>query len=217
MNAAWTLGEIRSRGPESSLEIVKLGGSLLTLPGWPAMLAGLVHRRSATRRVLLVVGGGAIIDGLRVIDAAAPLADATTHGLAIDLLGSTARLVADAVGLPVVLEPVDEPVAAIDVPRWLGTRGRLAGLPVGWHVTTDSIAALVAAELAGDLLLAKRVAPPPCPDADELTALANSGWIDGHFPIAAAGLTRIAWAAPTSIPTPLVGGTTCEGGGAGGH
>ena len=81
----------------------------------------------------------------------------------------------------------------------------------------DSIAALVATELSGDLRLAKRVAPPPCPDTDRLAALARTGWIDGHFPAAAAGLARIAWAAPISVPAPGVGGTAFEGGGAGGR
>ncbi len=217
MTNAWTWGELRSGGDESALEILKVGGSLLTVPGWPALLAGLVRRCSAGRRVLLVVGGGAIVDGLRAIDAAALLAEATTHGLAIDLLGSTARLVADAVALPLVLGPGAPRAAVIDVPRWLAGPGRLSRLPVGWHVTTDSIAALVATELSGDLRLAKRVAPPPCPDTDRLAALARTGWIDGHFPAAAAGLARIAWAAPISVPAPGVGGTAFEGGGAGGR
>jgi hypothetical protein len=169
-----------------------------------------------------VIGGGAIVDGLRTIDAAAPQRADAIHSLAIDLLGTTARLVARALGLPLVVVPGEDPAAVLDVPRWLaaadrhGAPERRSRLPVGWHVTSDSIAALVAREIGGDLLLAKRVAPPPSADRDWLTELARGGWVDDHFPTTAAGLSRIAWTAPESVPVPGVGGTLGEGGDAGG-
>ncbi|MFM8378332.1 MAG: hypothetical protein ACKOB1_03295 [Planctomycetia bacterium] len=211
----WTFGSLRTATSEGPSEVVKVGGSLLSLPGWPDLVAGLVHGRSSRRRVLIVMGGGAIVDGLRAIDGLAPQPAETMHFLAIDLLGTTARLVARSLALPLVGEPGAAPVAVLDVPQWLGAAGRHARLPVGWHVTSDSIAALVAAEAGADLLLAKRVPPPPT-DASPLAALARGGWVDGHFPTAAAQVARITWAAPESVPIPGVGRTLGEGGDAGG-
>ncbi|NBW97173.1 MAG: hypothetical protein EBR28_10695 [Planctomycetia bacterium] len=216
MTLPWMLGTIRSGDSAGVREIIKLGGSLLGLPGWPAMADALVRARGEGRPVAIVVGGGPIVDGLRAIDAVAPRPPDVAHLLAIELMGATARLVADALGLPIVADVgVDSP-AVVDVPRWLGFPGRLTRLPVGWHVTSDSIAALVATETEGDLLLAKRVAPPLRRGADGLAMLADSGWVDPCFPRAAAGIARIAWAAPVSVPVPAVGGTAGEGDSPGG-
>jgi len=215
MTGRWTFGSLRTAAGEGSIEVVKVGGSLLALPAWPDLVADLVHGRSSRRRVLVVVGGGAIVDGLRAIDAVAPQPADTTHFLAIDLLSTTARLVARALGLPLVGEPGPAPVAVLDVPHWLAAADRHARLPVGWHVTSDSIAALIATEVAGDLLLAKQVAPRPSAGTDRVAALARSGWVDDHFPTAAAQLARIVWAVPESVPIPRVGRTLGESGDAG--
>lgn len=210
MTSSWTHGILRATSPASACEIIKLGGSLLGMAGWPGLVSELVRDRATVRPVLLVVGGGAIVDGLRVIDAAAPQPAALTHALAIDLMRTTARLVADALAVPVVVERDTEPVAVLDASGWLAAGCRSGLLPVGWHVTSDTIAAEVAAEIGCDLLLAKRAAPPPCPGHDAIDAVARAGWVDGHFATAAAGIGRIAWAAPTSVPMPGVGRTTLD-------
>ncbi|MFY8221878.1 MAG: hypothetical protein ACOVJ6_08235 [Pirellulales bacterium] len=215
MTSTWTYGVLRSTGAPAPHEIIKLGGSLLVMPDWPTRVAELVRDRAAIRPVLLVVGGGAIVDGLRAIDAAAPQDAALVHELAIELTGTTARLVAEAIALPLVMEPARASAAVLDTPRWLACEGRLARLPVGWEVTSDSIAASIAADMHADLLLVKRVPPPDSTHAERLESLVRSGWIDGGFPLAAAGLTRIAWAAPTSVPEPSVCRTAVERGDAG--
>jgi aspartokinase-like uncharacterized kinase len=194
---------LRSTGAPSRREVVKLGGSLLMLPDWPTHVAELVRERAAERPVLLVVGGGTIVDGLRTIDAAARQDPRLIHHLAIELTGTTARLVAEAIALPLVMEPARASAAV------------LARLPIGWEVTSDSIAASIAADMHADLLLVKRVPPPDSTHAERLESLVRSGWIDGGFPLAAAGLTRIAWAAPTSVPEPSVCRTAVERGDAG--
>lgn len=206
---------LRSTGAPSPREVIKLGGSLLLLPDWPTHVAELVRERAAERPVLLVVGGGAIVDGLRTIDAAARQDPRLIHHLAIELTGTTARLVADAIALPLAMEPARASAAVLDTPRWLACEGRLARLPVGWEVTSDSIAACIAADMHADLLLVKRVPPPESAGVDLLDALAQNGWIDGWFSLAAAGLTRIAWAAPPSVPEPGVVRTAVERGDAG--
>jgi aspartokinase-like uncharacterized kinase len=215
MTSTWTYGVLRSTGAPAPHEIIKLGGSLLVMPDWPTRVAELVRDRAAIRPVLIVVGGGAIVDGLRAIDAAAPQDAALVHELAIGLMGTTARLVADAIAAPLVTDQAEASAAVLDVPRWLACDGRLRGLPVGWNVTSDSIAASIAAVMHADLLLVKRVPPPDSTHAERLESLVRSGWIDGGFSLAAAGLARITWAAPTSVPEPSVCRTAVDRGDAG--
>lgn len=176
---------------------MKFGGSLLVRADWVAGLAALLE--GEPRPQLIVVGGGAVVDGLRAIDAAAAQPAAVMHSLAIDAMRITATLVADALRLPLVTRPdAGHPVAVLDAGRWLAGAGRATALPTGWHVTSDSIAAAVAGELAADLMLVKS-GPPPLP-GDDLEGLAATGWVDDHFPTAANGLSAIDWAAPRAEP-----------------
>ena len=180
--------------------VLKVGGSLLVHTNWPARLASLMAARGP-EACCLVVGGGAVVEGLRAIDRSQPQPPQLMHDLAIDAMRLTARLVAASVGLPLVSAPPDaHGVAVLDVPAWLAVGSRTTMLPAGWHVTSDSIAASVAVVHGGSQLLAKSVPPPPCPDGvDPWTALARTGWVDEHFPIAAAPLATIEWAAPAAL------------------
>jgi aspartokinase-like uncharacterized kinase len=194
MTIAWEHGPIRAGG-ESPCggRVIKFGGSLLRRGGWPAALRALVGQVVAPTTI--VVGGGGLVDGLRAIDAAHPLPAALSHRLAIDVMGLTARLVADATGFSLTAEPAaGAAVVVLDAPSWLAVGTRLADLPVGWHVTSDSIAAAVAAACDAALLLAKSEPPP----AGDLECLARAGWVDDYFPLAAAPLGRIEWAAPAT-------------------
>lgn len=197
----WRRGSIRrpaAAAPSPApLLVLKVGGSLLSRPDWPGLLGPLVDTLGGGA-CCIVVGGGAVVDGLRLLDRAVPQTPQLMHELAIDAMRLTARMVAVAVGLPLAAAPPDSRAAAVlDVPAWLRVDARAAALPVGWHVTSDSIAARVAVEHGGSLVLAKSVSPPPCP-ADDLSALARAGWVDGHFPVAAASLETIEWVAPTA-------------------
>jgi len=200
--------------PAQPLLVIKLGGSLLSQPGWPQGIAELVREIVAPSKespaaaaacepadspALLVVGGGSVVEGLRQIDAASPQPAALMHALAIEMMGITARLVAANTGLPLVAAwPTAKARGAclLDVPRWLAENQRLSTLPVGWEVTSDSIAAHVAAAYGGKLLLVKSLPPPSFPSSqNQLEELAASGWVDSYFPTAAAGLPAISWAA----------------------
>lgn len=196
MTSGWQFGAIRSpaAGPSHQQRIVKIGGSLLARNGWPAELAALIV--ALPRPPILVVGGGVVVDGLRTLDAACPQPPALMHALAIDAMRLTARLVADALGLPLVAAPPTSDAAVVlDVPGWLDAHPRFREeLPIGWHVTSDSIAAMIAAARGADLMLAKSIAPP-CGDGD-LGTLAAAGWVDTHFPIVASALNTISWAVP---------------------
>lgn len=183
----WRHGTIRTGPTPSAGPVVKLGGSILTRPGWPAAVAALLRDMPAP---LVVVGGGRVVDGLRAIDATAPQPVELMHALAIDAMSLTARIAAAALGLAVVERPAAGGV--LDAAAWLRTDAA-ARPPAGWHVTSDSIAAAVAGLTGRGLLLVKSTPPP---DGERLEALAASGWVDPHFPVAAAAVAAIAWAAP---------------------
>jgi len=193
MSDRWLRGILRGDRMDRSAGplVVKVGGSLLARPRWAELIAELLA--AAPWRCTVVVGGGPVVDGLRAIDAAAPQAAESMHWRAIEALGITARLVAEALDWPLVGAP-QAARGVLDVPVWL--RGDTT-LPAGWHVTSDSIAAGVAAATAAGLLLAKSVPPPDSGVAE----VAAAGWVDAHFPVVAASLAHIAWAAPIS-PTP---------------
>ncbi len=191
MTARWLHGTIRkqatARPPLRC--VVKIGGSLLRHSDWPGAIATLVADQASP---LVVVGGGPVVDGLRLIDTFSPRPPALMHRLAIDAMTLTARIVADCLGLPLVREGA-APYGVLDVAAWLEAAD--VELPVGWHVTSDSIAAAVARRTESGLLLAKSARPPD--PAGDLQALAAAGWVDSWFPSAAAGLTEISWAAST--------------------
>lgn len=194
---AWRRGFLRP-GPRGPAIVVKFGGSLLSRSDWPDLLRSLVEECRGMP-VAVVIGGGANVDSIRRIDAAAGLDTAVSHRLAIDAMGITARLVAASTGWPLAIEPPSADCPwVVDVPGWLDAGGRFARLPAGWHVTSDSIAAFFAAETGSDLLLAKSVPPPAEPAV--LAAIA-AGWVDEWFETTAAGVRRIEWAAPVSPTT----------------
>jgi len=211
----WQMGVLRGNALENELLrsqrslVFKLGGSLLAHTDWPRLVTNLLQSL-LQRPLLVIVGGGAVVEGLRAIDAAAPQPPGVMHALAIDAMGLTARLVARALGLPLVealpqgsltlgrLAASTEPrCRVLDVPAWLASSERAASLPVGWHVTSDSIAAHAATLCNSDLVLAKSLPPPPCPaNRSELAWLATAGWVDQYFQEAAVPLASIGWAAP---------------------
>jgi 5-(aminomethyl)-3-furanmethanol phosphate kinase len=190
MTWTWQRGVIRAAATPPPGRVVKIGGSLLGRPGWPAAINWLVAQ---WRPTLVVVGGGPVVDGLRAIDAAGRQPAAFMHELAIDAMSLTGRTVAEAIGMPVVAgDAAAEGV--LDASAWLRAAGSTAALPAGWQVTSDSIAAAVARVAGLRLVLVKSVAPPG--GGGDLAALAAAGWVDPYFPAAAAKLAAIDWAAP---------------------
>lgn len=192
MTVAWRRGVLRNTGDAAAPLVVKLGGSLLTRVDWAHEVTSLLESLPAPR--VIVTGGGPLVDGLRAIDRAEPLPETLVHRLAIDCMAHTARVTAAALGMPLVsaLDTTVPPTAVLDTPAWLACAGRLDALPVGWHVTSDSIAASVATARGGGLMLVKSVPPPH----DDIGRLAEAGWVDEWFPTAARSLAHIAWASP---------------------
>ena len=101
MTAGWRRGVIRGGElPPAPRTVIKFGGSLLGRTSWPDELRTLVA--GFAEPTTIVVGGGAVVEGLRAIDTASPRPAAVMHQLAIEAMGVTARLVAAAARLPLV-------------------------------------------------------------------------------------------------------------------
>lgn len=181
------------------LRVVKLGGSLLDLPGLRVRLQAWLDLQSPAGTAL-VVGGGSLADAIRAADRTHGLSVEGAHWLCIRAMSVNAHLAAEL--LPDAAIAVD--TASV---RRLCAEGRLAildpwpfireeeprlsrvPLPSSWDVTSDSIAARLATVLAAaELVLLKSSLPDPGTD---LLAAARCGYLDAFFPHAAAGLPAI--------------------------
>jgi aspartokinase-like uncharacterized kinase len=175
--------------------VIKVGGSLLDRPGFPARLAAFLGS-SSEEPALLVVGGGPVADALRTLDSALGIGEKRSHALALRALDLTAGVVTAVVpGLVVIERPegMAEARAAgltpVLAPRWFMEnvdRHAPDPLPETWETTTDSIAARVARHVGADgLVLLKSTAP-----GADLTreAAARAGLVDPAFPAASRGL-----------------------------
>lgn len=176
--------------------MLKLGGSLLSWPDWPRLLDRLVAGVGDVP-LTIVVGGGAVVDGLRQIDAAAPQPAKLIHDLALDGMHALAQLVSQSTGLPLSANPaLTGQACVLDVPTWVLAHPSAANLPASWDVTSDSIAARVASEYKAALMLAKSAPPPATWCGASLESLTATGWVDRFFPAAANDLQEISWTAP---------------------
>lgn len=198
MTKKWGRGSLRqaTQGDPPDTLVLKLGGSLLSWPDWPWLLDQLITGVGDVPLVV-VVGGGAVVDGLRQIDSAAPQPAKLMHDLALDCMHTLAQLVSKSTGLPLSANPTGSGAACVlDVPTWVLTQPTAANLPASWDVTSDSIAACVADTYGSALMLAKSAPPPAAWCGTNLESLAAAGWVDPFFPTAADALQAISWAAP---------------------
>lgn len=183
------------------IEVIKIGGRLLAEPDALNEVASWLQRSEQQPRTrVLIVGGGAVVEGLRRIDAANPSPERLSHWAAIELMDANARLVADRLGPSTQTESLDRVRRGHAAGRhadWLLTVGPFLrreepGLPgerlrVGRRTTSDSIAARVAGVLGAELTLLKHSIPPEV-DGRSLDELARRGVVDPEFPRLAAPL-----------------------------
>jgi aspartokinase-like uncharacterized kinase len=147
--------------------MIKVGGSLLTLPDLPERLRKMFDVIAADR-VMILAGGGSATDVVRGWDEIYRFGSQASHWLAIDSMGLTARLLAELLpdsrlvtdrssahepSLPmktVILDP--RPI----IEEASQDEGKM--LPISWDCTSDSIAAWIASRWQVDsLVLAKSV------------------------------------------------------------
>jgi len=180
--------------------IVKVGGSLLTWPPLADALRTWLARQPPALNVLLP-GGGTLVDVIRRADRDLSLGDEAAHWRCVDLLSVTARWLTAKLGDVPLLETHDELLfcrnarqrarVVFDVREWLQRHepsGAGRRLPHDWSVTSDSIAARLAEVIGADELVILKSADPP---AESVAKLAIAGYIDRHFPPAAAALAVV--------------------------
>jgi aspartokinase-like uncharacterized kinase len=170
--------------------VIKLGGSLLDWPELPSAFADWLSVQPPAANVV-VVGGGTIVESLRTLDRAVSLGGEAAHWLAIRAMSLTAALAADLLSARSLAKTIEElqpsageALEVLDVEQFM--RADAAGddpLPCNWQVTSDSIAARVAAMLhAQELVLLKSTLPS---EPKQSAALAERGYVDAYFPQAA--------------------------------
>lgn len=176
--------------------VVKLGGSLLDFDGLAPRFREWLCAQPPMQTVM-IVGGGAMADVIRDAFARHAIEEEAAHWLCIRILGVTAELVSRLLPESMLVkrfEEIDRPeysgrLVIFEPEQFLRDEARivepfgLETLPHCWDVTSDSIAARLALVLrAEELVLLKSSLPA---QSRTLCELANAGYIDRYFPIAA--------------------------------
>lgn len=146
--------------------IVKLGGSLLDqgpvrCEPWVRWL----KREAGAQRVLVVVGGGKLVDALRGQSLQWPLAERSYHWRALSLMDFNARLWSEMYGLAEVDRVGEHLATGPDVAVWTGS-ARLADEPeleASWRTTSDAVAAWLGWRWRAPVMIVKSLAPPGAP------------------------------------------------------
>ncbi|MDA1163762.1 MAG: hypothetical protein O3B13_11725 [Planctomycetota bacterium] len=150
--------------------LVKVGGSLLTLPDLQDRLRSL-FRTLSCEQVTIVVGGGAATDVVRNWEVIHRLDHEVAHWLAIESMSLTAGLVVQLLSETTLIHDRHSArschrsgnIAVLEPRSILDELHRETGqqLPVGWHCTSDSIAGWIATGWKADaIVLAKSVDAP---------------------------------------------------------
>lgn len=179
--------------PHSPFIVIKVGGSLLSLPDLSMRLQWLLNQVPRVRPLFLA-GGGRIVDEIRNWDATFSLGEETSHVLAMDALHVTAGLLAHVIPSGRLVENREEAESCWlrgEVPVLQNLTAHSGDLPRTWNVTSDSLAAEVAkCWLADELWLLKSADLPAGITFAEACRL---DLIDRHFPQCAADVRGLMW------------------------
>lgn len=177
----------------------KIGGSLFDLPGLAPRLTRMLSE-TAGQHVLLVPGGGPAADVVRAWQRCTKIDDDIAHWLAIGALDFNARLLSaacphtDAITTPAEATHCWQRhrIPVLSPTTWLQhAEHEQNGLPHHWGVTSDSIAAWIAARWSfQQLVLFKSRA---LDGNTSVESAAARGLVDAHFPQVARDVPRIAW------------------------
>ena len=183
--------------------VVKIGGSLFMQPHFVSRLQAHVERlrkELGPVHLVFITGGGPLVKSLRAINRINEVSTDQAHWIAIQLMDINAGLLRQ--WWP-QLRSVNSLEELRSCCRQEGmTQFRVVGflrdaepvlpgtrLPIGWEVTSDSIAARVAEVLDADqLILVKSTASPATADWNSAAA---TGVVDAFFPAIAGKLHRV--------------------------
>jgi len=169
--------------------VIKVGGSLFDLPDLGSKLGCWLDGMS-TKRIVLVPGGGPLVDAIRVLHRRHGFGEDIAHWLAIRAMSINAWFLA------AIMEETAEVVQSLEACERLWQQGSVpifdvhnfleidernqGSLPHSWSVTSDSVAARLAlVGKARQLILLKSIA---IPETMDWLRAAQLGWVDDHFP-----------------------------------
>ena len=158
--------------------VIKVGGSLLDLPDLPQRIQNWLKTIEPCQNILLM-GGGNFCNELRVLHQRYNLSESTSHELCMHQMVVTSRLLSELMQLEIAntidsIESSDHDLV-FDCQLWLAGRH---SVPKTWDVTSDSIGALLAAELQCEYYLLKSV---------------DTKAVDEFFPMAAKDVCRVSF------------------------
>ena len=170
--------------------VIKLGGSLLSDPDdgrlrrWCERLTG-----EDAGRAVVVPGGGPCADAVRDAQARWHFSDDIAHRMALRAMDQCGLMLSNLFPGFVAIDDIGAlatTCATGRTPVWLPSRSLdlNTDIPRNWTVTSDSLAVWLARRIGSrDVLLVKSCPLP----AGDLTALADAGIVDRHFPRIASG------------------------------
>jgi aspartokinase-like uncharacterized kinase len=166
-----------------ALLVVKLGGSLLGTPELQAWLDMLATQSDG--RVIIVPGGGVFADAVREAQKTGGFDDIIAHHaalLAMDQYGLVLQALQPALATAASELEISERSWQHRAIVWLPSRMALADndIPKNWEVTSDSLAAWLAAKIGADgLVLVKH--PDVVASSLSLQQLMREGLLDPAF------------------------------------
>ncbi len=183
-----------------SIIVLKVGGSLLSLPDLPERLTGVITSFESASPLLLI-GGGPAADIVRSWQSTHRLDENTSHDLALQAMALNAQLVAEL--LPATTLVADRGQAErawrdgqwglLDANRFLSTEEphQSLSLPHTWQATSDAIAAWVTIAWPADRLVLFKSTDKPTPATPD--TLAAAGLIDPCLATWSDRLPRVDW------------------------
>lgn len=176
--------------------VIKVGGSLLTLKRLHEELAEFLDGLD-THRIVLLTGGGPAVKALHQLGKTLPFSDEEAHWHCVDLMSDLTRSLAETHPNSVAVTTWSQAEQAWEADRvpWFVVESFLRDdekssdhLPHSWDVSSDSIAAHLAAAHGAELILLKACALPK--RSATATTLATQGIVDRWFPKMAKGLAK---------------------------
>lgn len=158
--------------------VLKVGGSLFDLPDLGARIQLWLNQNGDCRN-FLVAGGGELCNTIRQLQPIRKWPDEYCHRTCLELLGTTASMLSEELELPISSqwnEDLSQGDQVFDCRLWMQTQ---QDLPSDWTVTSDSIAARLAAVRKADLVLFKS------------TDSTGASVVDDYFSIACTGVGSI--------------------------
>jgi len=186
------------------VRVIKLGGSLLTMPNLKQKFQKWC-RENPHPLTLIIVGGGPVVDAVRQVHLANPLLEKFAHWICIDLLQHTARIAHQILGNAELFETkaeLQQPfsgsrvnsttpiIAIVQLAMCFARNYPNMGLPDSWDVTSDSLAAAFSNMYAAEELVVMKSSDAPS-DQSNLESLANVGFVDPYFAGLAESIDRV--------------------------